>query len=50
MKPTRYMPESLVAAICLSAVLAGGIVRGERAVRTGDEWLFDVAGYDPRAR
>jgi uncharacterized membrane-anchored protein len=29
-------------------VLLGGIVRGERLHRDGEEWRFDVAGYDPR--
>lgn len=29
-------------------VLAGGIVRGERAIRSGETWRFDIGGYDPR--
>ena len=29
-------------------VLAGGIVRGERAVRIGEIWRFDIGGYDRR--
>ena len=29
-------------------LLAGGIVRGERAIRSGETWHFEVGGYDPR--
>ena len=29
-------------------VLGLGIVRGERAIRTGELWRFDIGGYDPR--
>ena len=29
-------------------VLVLGIVRGERAIRTGEIWRFDIGGYDPR--
>ena len=29
-------------------VLGVGIVRGERAIRTGETWHFDIGGYDPR--
>lgn len=29
-------------------VLGIGIVRGERAIRTGETWHFDIGGYDPR--
>lgn len=29
-------------------VLGVGIVRGERAIRMGEIWRFDIGGYDPR--
>lgn len=29
-------------------VLGLGILRGERAIRTGEPWRFDIGGYDPR--
>jgi uncharacterized membrane-anchored protein len=29
-------------------VLGLGILRGERAIRAGEPWHFDIGGYDPR--
>lgn len=44
--PTKAM--RWLALILPLLVLAGGIVRGERAIRSGETWRFEVGGYDPR--